>query len=676
MSRRLFTAPLLVVCGLGALAGTTPGAAASTGSAPASLASTAPTITPVENPNGKLMMLLDSSGSMSAKDSTGKPKIDAARSALHQVVNGLPSGARAGMRVFGATVKDKQSPSACTDSQLAVPLGTGNTAALNKAVDAYKPFGETPMAYAMQQAANDLGPSGQRSMILVSDGEDTCSPDPCKVAQQIADKGIDLKIDVVGFRVTGKAQKDLQCIAGVGRGSYYDADNAQDLTTSLKTLSTRAFRPFTVTGKPVAGTPIIDGAPTVTPGQWVSKIGETKDERYYQVKHTPGTTLHVSVAGRPGLQGDRNPSIGVSVRRTDGDSCYASDSTWGYDWSTTAMPIGAVARVDANDKDCGHVENLTIKVTTDSGGQPQETLGRDAMPFELRIVEEKPVTNVATLPAPAKDDYATPSDWTYALNGLPKTGGAGFSDAPTIAANTTFSGTLLPGEVQIYKVSVQYGQTLIGRANVAPPSLAMKSAITGSKQSLGVRISLFNPERESYNSYDSVTIGEYTDDRQDLARSIRPVTWRNREVGSSPSYLAGDYYIAIAAQNVPTGGAPINFLIRGDVSGTPTGQPQYAEPGTAQPTAPSTDDPTPSPTSSGTTSATSPSTAATEAGAPVAGGGDDGGLPMPLILGGGAGALALLGGGGAWIALRRKETQPDANGEYPTQSWQPPYGQG
>ncbi|WP_197275120.1 vWA domain-containing protein [Luteipulveratus halotolerans] len=671
MARRLYlTAPLIAAGGLGLLAGTTPAHAALT-TPPAATA--APAVTPVAA-QARLMMLLDASGSMSAPDSTGKPKIDAARSALHQVVNSLPADANAGMRVFGATVKDKASPKACTDSQLAVPVATGNKAALSTAVDAYKPFGETPMAYAMQQAANDLGPSGKRSMILVSDGEDTCSPDPCKVAQQIADQGIDLKIDVVGFRVSGKAQKDLQCIAKIGRGSYYDASNTQDLTASLKTLSTRAFRPFAVSGKPVAGTPIVDGAPTITPGQWTSKIGQDEDVRYYQVKHTPGTTLHVSAVGRPGGTDDKSRSISVSIDRTDGSSCYGSDSAWSSDWAKTAMPIGAVARVDANDEECGHVENLTVKVKTGAGGKPQQELGPDAMPFELRVVEENPVTNVPSLPAPAESTSDSPADWSYSLTGAPATGGAGFSDALELKPNTTYAATLLPGEVQIFKVPVQYGQTLVARTNVAPPSLPMKAALETSKESLDVRMGLFNPERQSYSGYDSVSLSEYTTDRADMASDTRVVNWRNREDGMTPTYLAGDYYIAVTAEDVPTGGAPISFLVRGDVTGTPTGQPAYGAPGATQAEGPDEDaTPSGSPSSSGTpTGSASPTGGSSQvAVAPVADDGDDGGLPMPLLVGGGVALIAALIGGGVWMALRSKGSQTPPNAPQSIgQTWQ------
>ena len=56
--------------------------------------------------------------------------------------------------------------------------------ALHDAVADYAPTGETPIAYALQQAATDLGPDGNRTVVLVSDGIATCDPDPCEVAEQ------------------------------------------------------------------------------------------------------------------------------------------------------------------------------------------------------------------------------------------------------------------------------------------------------------------------------------------------------------------------------------------------------------------------------------------------------------------------------------------------------------
>ena len=38
---------------------------------------------------------------------------------------------------------------------------------------------------ALKGAAEDLGTEGKRTIVLLSDGEPTCSPDPCKVAKDL-----------------------------------------------------------------------------------------------------------------------------------------------------------------------------------------------------------------------------------------------------------------------------------------------------------------------------------------------------------------------------------------------------------------------------------------------------------------------------------------------------------
>ncbi len=189
---------------------------------------------PEPGDNSKLVLVLDSSGSMKEPAGDGQTKIVAARTALTRVVDKLPAPAQVGLRVYGATVFKQGQPGACTDTQLTVPIGTDNRAQLRTAIAKYKPFGETPIGYSLQQAAKDLGPSGQRTIVLVSDGEATCAPEPCEVARSIAKQGIDLKIDVVGFRVGAKARSQLQCVAREGRGDYYDADS----TTISRPVST------------------------------------------------------------------------------------------------------------------------------------------------------------------------------------------------------------------------------------------------------------------------------------------------------------------------------------------------------------------------------------------------------------------------------------------------------
>ena len=133
-----------------------------------------------------MQLVLDSSGSMSEPAAGGQSKIAAAKGALRTVVDGLPDEAQVGLRVYGATVFSRNDPGACTDSQEVVPPGTDNRDELRSAIASYKPYGETPIAHALQEAGKDLGSEGHRTIVLVSDGEATCPPSPCVVARQLA----------------------------------------------------------------------------------------------------------------------------------------------------------------------------------------------------------------------------------------------------------------------------------------------------------------------------------------------------------------------------------------------------------------------------------------------------------------------------------------------------------
>ena len=189
-----------------------------------------------DNEPGRLVLVLDSSGSMKEQAAGGQRKIDAAKDALGEVVSQLPDDAEVGLRVFGAKVFSAKDAGACEDTQNVVPVGPLDRDALTQAVADYRPYGETPIGRALQEAARDLdagSASGPRSIVLLSDGEPTCEPDPCQVAKKLSSRGIDLTINVVGLDVSGAARKALSCIARAGGGTYYDAHPIEQMRSKL-----------------------------------------------------------------------------------------------------------------------------------------------------------------------------------------------------------------------------------------------------------------------------------------------------------------------------------------------------------------------------------------------------------------------------------------------------------
>ncbi|HEY5978589.1 MAG TPA: VWA domain-containing protein [Microlunatus sp.] len=128
----------------------------------------------------KVLLLLDVSGSMNERVSSGGSKLAAAKSALKQVADALPAGTQVGLRVYGSTIAESQKtePKACQDTELVMPLGPLERRQMDRAVDSFKAVGETPIAYSLGKGVEDLGDAGRRVVVLISDGEENCTNDP------------------------------------------------------------------------------------------------------------------------------------------------------------------------------------------------------------------------------------------------------------------------------------------------------------------------------------------------------------------------------------------------------------------------------------------------------------------------------------------------------------------
>jgi Ca-activated chloride channel family protein len=96
---------------------------------------------------GKLLLMLDASGSMNEPDPSGVSKLAAAQKALTSVVDSLPDTAVVGLRVYGATV-NAPNPTAqsCADSQLVAPVAPIDRTALKAAITKFTAVGDTPIA--------------------------------------------------------------------------------------------------------------------------------------------------------------------------------------------------------------------------------------------------------------------------------------------------------------------------------------------------------------------------------------------------------------------------------------------------------------------------------------------------------------------------------------------------
>ncbi|WP_405989869.1 VWA domain-containing protein [Streptomyces sp. NBC_00986] len=260
----------------------------------------------------KVELVLDVSGSMSAKDMDGGSRMAAAKQAFNEVLDATPEEVQLGIRTLGANYHGNDRKTGCKDTAQLYPVGTLNRTEAKTAVATLQPTGWTPIGPALLKAADDLnGGDGTRRIVLISDGEDTCQPlDPCEVAREIAAKGIGLTIDTLGLVPDAKTRDQLSCIADATGGTYTSVQHKEELSDRVGQLVDRAADPV-VTPVATAGTAQCTSAPTLKSGLYTDRE-EFGKQRFYRVDVNPGQELRASVS--VGADREVNPDYGVLLR--------------------------------------------------------------------------------------------------------------------------------------------------------------------------------------------------------------------------------------------------------------------------------------------------------------------------------------------------------------------------
>jgi len=176
------------------------------------------------------ILVLDGSGSMWGQID-GKAKITIAQSVVGDLLGTLPDDINLGLTVYGHREKGN-----CRDIETIVAPAPGTRATIASAVAGIKPKGKTPLSDAVRQAAESLRYTEEKAtVILVSDGRETCDADPCAVGRALEEAGVDFTTHVVGFDVSGDevARTQLQCLAEATGGTYVQADDANTLSQAL-----------------------------------------------------------------------------------------------------------------------------------------------------------------------------------------------------------------------------------------------------------------------------------------------------------------------------------------------------------------------------------------------------------------------------------------------------------
>lgn len=557
----------------------------------------------------RLLLVLDGSRSMRGKDPGGGTRIEAAKKALTTMVDQLPDSAVVGLRVYGATASSKDPRTTqCTDSQLTVPVGPLDRDAMKTSIGGFTGQAATPIGYALQEGAKDLGDTGKRNIVLVSDGRSNCSPPPCPTVRTLVRGGVSIQVDTVGYGLGTEddaARSDLQCIADETGGTYYDAKDADALNASLVRISQRALRPYSFSGTPVDGADAYDQAPEIGPGQYLDTYTKDQGTRYYAIKRTPGSTLSFALTNlaRDGADDDEYVSEGyeVELQTPDAQTCesarlgssrlnYRSRLAVGADALTIVGPDPAdVASSSSSYSSAISSSSSSWSSSTSqdaasasSAGSPAPTPSplspspsptdsdacrtsdriiaavdrvddeTDEAQVELLVTEEPAAPDALSLPE-AQDEQA-PALVPATTPEQPVVGGPSFTTATEISPGT-YTDALLPGEQVFYKIKADHGQQPVITVDIPAPGTRLTPDVT-----TAVDLKAWSPTRRWLEMNfpdppvsDSVSEG----DRVVLHRYAPRVRYRNHWASGSSGAISssvvrasgqpGYYYFSLTA---------------------------------------------------------------------------------------------------------------------------------
>ena len=160
----------------------------------------------------------------------GKNKIVIAREVLADITAKTPSGMDLGLVAYGHRREGD-----CADIETIAAIGALAQPELIQKVNAINPKGKTPITASIEQAlaAAKANPD-PTTIVLLSDGLETCGGDPCSSVKKAKQSGANFLLHVIGFDLAKEDTAALECAAQAGGGMYFDAKNAAELSGALE----------------------------------------------------------------------------------------------------------------------------------------------------------------------------------------------------------------------------------------------------------------------------------------------------------------------------------------------------------------------------------------------------------------------------------------------------------
>ncbi len=538
------------------------------------------------------VIVIDASGSMADDDGQGHDKISSAIDATQGFLGAIGEQSAVGLVAYGLNVDPipGSQEAGCRDISIMARPGEFSPHQLASRLADLKPKGWTPIGAALRQADEILPDSQERSIILVSDGIDTCSPpSPCDVAKELKDKGVDLMIHTIGFNVDEKTRQELSCIAKATGGIYGDADGAESLEYMLKRAAmrsaTRASLPETV----VVASPDSDNAPSIPVGTMEAPAAVTVTVP----SSAKGKNHYVSVDLSEGVSALQ---MGVVMPRSDRDGALSNsdllfkvkDLPYSMHCSTHVRDVGVTMRnvqglyqshgviCEADENGKIPAKHLVIAVNNPYRMQDAHYVVRTSA---LNPPVDFPASSMEMESAERDEDDISLRDIGEASSQVMP--GSDLESAPEISGS--IEAEIVPGEQHYYRIPIEWGQVLDARIESLTTAEELNKGFDGSSwvwNTLRVQIVNSVGQRVEAIGKDFIRPDQGEDGRADFGMS-RAISYGNMANDSfawkgSEIYLVVDQERNAANYSLDEVLFPVRYRLTPHISGEGVEGPRFS----------------------------------------------------------------------------------------------------
>ncbi len=132
---------------------------------------------------------------------------------------------------------------------------------------------KTPIAASLALVKQDLaGISGPVTVVLLTDGEETCGGDPGAAIEDLRQAGFDVRVNIVGFAINELELKEqFETWARIGNGRYIEAHSKEELEEAMNRSLDVPFE--VLSGDDVKATGVVNGeALALLPGTYRVRV--------------------------------------------------------------------------------------------------------------------------------------------------------------------------------------------------------------------------------------------------------------------------------------------------------------------------------------------------------------------------------------------------------------------